>query len=213
MRSTAIVLLAGMAGATGAAHAQTLVEPAARQGYYLGGGVRQGAFDMISTTAGNLGFMQGGGFDLRLGQMAGETFGFGLVLVFAGGGNDDWAGGFGALQLEGQYIIFPDLALRGGIGVGGLGVGRAKPEDKREDDPTGTAGTLYTLGFSYDWFPWWEKPDGSGGFAFTVYIEGALLPSSDLTTFGMLAGIEVNYWFGIGDNKLELSPDDAFEKD
>lgn len=200
-------------GLGGTASAQTLVKPAGRQGYYLGGGLRQGAMDMISETAGNLGFMTGGAFTLRLGQMAGEEFGFGLVVYSAGGSNDNWTGGLGGLQLEGQYIIFPNLALRGAIGFAGLGVGRVKEEEEREDDPSGTAGTLYTLGVSYDWFPWWEPEDRSGGFAFTVFIEGALLPGSELTAFGILSGIEVNYWFGIGDNKLDLDPDEAFEAD
>lgn len=212
MKYAVFVALAAL-GVGGSAAAQTLVKPAGRQGYYIGGGLRQAAMDMISDTAGNLGFMTGGAFTLRLGQMAGEEFGFGLVLYSAGGSNDDWTGGLGALQLEGQVIIFPDLALRGAIGFGGMGVSRVKPEEEREDDPSGTAGSLYTLGVSYDWFPWWEKGDSSGGLAFTVFVEGALLPGSDLTAFGILGGIEVNYWFGIGDNKLDLDPDQAFEAD
>jgi hypothetical protein len=193
---------------------QTLVVPAPRQGYYLGGGIRQGLFDMIASgDAGNLGLIQGGAFTLRFGQMAGEEFGFGLVISLAGGSNKDWAGGYGGLQLEGQYKLFENLAVRGGIGIGGLGVGRVKEEEKQEDDPTGTAGTLYTFGTSYDWFPWWEQGDGSGGFAFAVFVEGTVLPGDGLHAFGILGGLEVNYWFGIEDNKLDLSTEEAFDDD
>jgi hypothetical protein len=213
MKFLALTVFSLAAGVAELASAQTLVVPAPRQGYYLGGGVRQAAGSMISSTAGNLGFFQGGAFTLRLGQMAGQEFGFGLVLSSGGGQNDDWTGGYGALQIEAQYVFFENLAFRGGVGVGGLGVGRVKPEDEREDDPSGTFGSLYTLGFSYDWFPWWERADGSGGFAFTVYIEGYLLPGDDLAAFGALAGIEVNYWFGIDDHKLDLPPEEAFEDD
>jgi hypothetical protein len=130
----------------------------------------------------------------------------------AGGGNDDWTGGYGALQLEGQAIIYPDLALRGAIGVGGMGVARTDEALKTEDDPSGTAGTVYTLGVSYDWFPWWELGDGSGGFAFTVFMEGSLLPGDGLIAGGIMMGFEVNYWFGLGQNKLELPPEKAFEQ-
>jgi hypothetical protein len=204
------LILFALATAALPAGAQTLVEPAGRQGYYVGLGFRNGAFDMIDETAGNLGFMQGGGLALRFGQMAGEQFGFGLVLAFGGGANDTWSGGFSGLQLEGQYVMMKDFALRAAIGVGGLGVARVKPEEKREDDPEGAFGTLYTVGMSYDWFPWWEKGDTSGGLAFTVFADATVLPGDGLFGGGIFLGAEVHWWFGSEDNKLDLG-EEAFE--
>lgn len=207
MRWSILLLTATMAMPAGA---QTLIEPAGRQGYYIGTGFRNGAFDLIDEDLGNLGFMQGGGFTLRFGQMAGEMFGFGLVFSFSGGSNKTWAGGYGGLQLEGQYVMMPDFALRAAIGVAGLGVGRVKPEEERLDDPDGTFGSLYTIGMSYDWFPWWEKGDTSGGLAFTVFMEASALPGDGLFAGCILLGAEVHYWFGADDNKLELG-EEAFE--
>jgi hypothetical protein len=198
----------------GAAYAQELVEPAPRQGYYLGGGLRNGLIEVHSSGLGNNlgGVMNGGAFTLRAGEMAGELFGFGLQMVAGGGGNKTWGGGWGGLLLDLQLVVFENLALRGGIGLGGVGVGRSNKNLMRKDDPTGTGGSIFTAGVSYDYFPLWEKGDGSGGFSLSFFVEGTLVPSSTLIAGAMFMGIEVNYWFGLADHKLALPNDRAFKK-
>jgi hypothetical protein len=194
------------------ARAQDLLAPAGRQGYYVGGGLRSGGVDMHSETAGNLGLMGGSGFVLRAGEMAGDLFGFGLALAACGGGNKDWGGGWAGLLLDLQLVPMENLALRGGIGLGGLGVGRANKNLMKKNDPTGSGGSIYTLGLSYDYFPFWEKGDDSGGFSLSFFIEAQLVPGSSVIAGAMFMGIEVNYWFGLAANKLALPNDRAFKK-
>lgn len=198
------------------ASAQDLLRPAARQGYYLGGGIRQAAMFTDTDAAGNLGFMMGGAFALRAGQMVDDLIGFGLAITSGGGSNDDWTGGYGGLLLEVQLtpLSTDDFAIRGGVGIGGLFIGRADESMEREDDPSGTAGSLYTLGVSYDLFPFYDKGSSdTGGFAFTGFLEGMLLPGGSVTTGGVLLGLEITYWFGFQKNRLELPNAEAFVED
>lgn len=187
-----------------------LLKPAARQGFYLAGGLRNGALTISDENLGGLGFMTGFGVAVRGGQMANDWIGFGLAINTGGGGNDVWGGGWGALSLELMLTPLPgeDFAIRGSVGVGGMGVARAKPEEETEKDPSGTAGALYTLGVSYDLFPWYEKDKyESGGFAFTGFLEGMLLPGDGLIAGGVMIGLEVTYWFGFNKNKLDIPPE------
>ncbi len=214
MRKTAL-LLALVASAPVTASAQDLLKPAARQGFYIGGGLRQALLTASDDDIGNLGLFLGGGFTLRFGQVVNDKLGIGLAINNAGGSNDDWAGGFGALSLEMQLTPLPgeDFAIRGSIGVGGGGVTRAEGEE-RDDDPPGAFGAVYTLGVSYELFPWYE-PDKyeTGGFAFTGFLEGILFPGGDLVTGGVMLGLEVTYWFGFQKNRLDLPPEAAFVED
>jgi hypothetical protein len=214
MRTTAL-LLALAASAPVTASAQELLKPAARQGFYIGGGLRQALLTSSDDDIGNLGLFLGGGFTLRFGQVVNDKLGIGLAINNAGGSNDEWAGGFAALSLEMQLTPLPgeDFAIRGSIGVGGGGVTRAEGEE-RDNDPPGAFGAVYTLGVSYELFPWYE-PDKyeTGGFAFTGFLEGILFPGGDLVTGGVMLGLEVTYWFGFQKSRLDLPPDAAFVED
>lgn len=214
---SATTLLAAMCAllpATGARAEEELhlLEPAARQGFYVGGGFRFGGAGIDSDKVGSLGATLMNGFDFRAGQMANDWIGFGLAIQSGGGKNDTWQGGFGALSLELTLIPVPtarDFALRGTIGVGGIGVSRVKVEDKTDDDPTGTAGALYTVGFSYDFFPWRDDAKDqyeSGGLGLTFFVEAVLLPGDGLNTFGGVAGMELTYYFGFNKTRLVLPP-------
>jgi hypothetical protein len=198
----AVPILFCLLGATGQARAQELVAPAPRQGYYLGGGLRSGVLTMHSDNVGSLGLMQGGAFVVRAGEMAGNLFGFGITIAAGGGGNKEWGGGYGGLLMDFQLVPEENLAVRAGIGLAGFGVGRADENQKKENDPKGGLGTIYTAGFSYDWFPFWEKGDGSGGLAFSPFFEGQLIPVSGVIAGGVFLGVEVTYWFGLSANRL-----------
>ncbi len=198
------------------ASAQELLKPAARQGFYIGGGLRQALLTATDDDIGNLGLFLGGGFTLRFGQVVNDLLGVGLAINNTGGSNDEWAGGFGALSLEMQLTPLPgeDFAVRGAIGVGGGGVTRSDPELETDDEPSGAFGAFYTLGVSYELFPWYEAEKyETGGFAFTGFLEGFFFPGGDLVTGGVMLGLEVTYWFGFQKNRLELPPDAAFVED
>lgn len=218
MRANVIVttLLAAVAASSvaSAQEAVTLREPAPRQGYYIGGGTRLlmggGATDKV----GGLGPMFGFGGVFRFGQMATDWLGLGLVLGGGSSFNGTWGAGGGHLSVEAQVkpLAEYDLALRGSIGLGAFGLSRVKPEDEREDDPSGGLGAQYTLGASYDLFPFYKEGTyKSGGFAFTGFAEVALLPTSEVWTMNFVIGIEVTYWFGLRKDRLELPPDEAFK--
>ena len=197
-----------------AAEAQELRLPGARQGYYLGGGLRNAMTFGSTEDAGGLGFVRGFGFAFRFGQMANEWLGLGLAIASGGGASSNWAVGGGSLTLEVQVKPLDnyDLALRGGIGIGAFGLTRPEPELETEDDPSGGFGAQYVIGASYDLFPFYDKKKyESGGFAFTGFFEVAILPTSQVWTTSIIVGLEATYWFGLGKNKLELPPDEAFK--
>lgn len=208
-----IALAASLLLAAREAAAQELVAPAPRQGYFFGGGLRSGALDVQTRNAGNLGFMNGGGLVLRAGEMADERFGFGLLFNFSGGANGNWSAGGGGLQMEGQVVVYPDLALRAGIGLGGLGVKRKDQNQAKSNDPTGSAGGLYTLGMSYDWYPWRDRDSvESGGLALTFFAEATVVPGDGVFGVGAYMGVELTFWTGLQRNKLRLPDAAAFAR-
>lgn len=201
--------------APGSATAQELLLPAARQGYYLAGGVHTGVVGTRDEDLGGLVTAPGSAFTFRLGQMANQWLGFGLSISGGGTASDVWTSGYAALSLEVQYVPIPydNLAIRGGVGLAALFVGRKDPAQAREDDPSGALSSIYTLGVSYDLFPLYEpKSYESGGFSIAGFAQGHLMPGDGLLTGGFLIGLEVSYWFGLNKNKLELPTDAAFQK-
>ena len=213
-RGLTVVLLAGAFGWPAAIHAQELTEPAPRQGYWLGGGYRAVLLYSDSEDIGGVGPFLGNGITLRLGQMSNDWIGFGLAFMFAGGGGDAWTSGYGGLSLDVNLEppISEDLTIRIGTGVAGLTLDRVDDSQARDSDPEGTFGALFTLGASYDLFPFYarERYD-SGGFAFTAFVECQALPGDGLVTFSGLVGLEITYYFGLEKNKLDLPPEAAFE--
>ncbi|MBK8010387.1 MAG: hypothetical protein IPK13_03505 [Deltaproteobacteria bacterium] len=200
-------------GGTRPANAQDVFEPAARQGYYLALGLRNGWGVVHDSDLGLLDLMPNLGLTLRTGQVVNDHLGLGIFIESGGGAGRKWLGSYGTLAMEGQYIPIANenLALRGGIGLAFLGVARRDEAKKRDDDPTGDLGTLYKLGMSYDWFPAYDPGDGSGGFAVTVFAEGQFLSAGDLWSSTVFVGVEASYWFGFDRSRLTLSEDQAFE--
>ena len=198
------------------AAAQELTKPAPRQGYYIGGGIRSSMGGAGGEVVGSFGYMNGLGMAFRFGEMATEHIGLGLVFAGGGASNKSWQVGGGHLSMELTYkpLDTEDLGLRAGIGFGVLSAVRVNEEDVREDDPEGGIGANFSLGASYDLFPFYEKGSyDSGGFAFTGFAQFDVLPAAPLWSVTFVIGLEVTYWFGLAKNKLDLPADKAFEFD
>ena len=212
--TTAIVGAALTVGASASAQTLELRKPAPRQGYYIGGGLRSFNGGGHADNVGGLGLMFGFGGVFRFGQMTNDWLGLGLTLGAGGSSNKQWALGGGNLSLEVQIkpLADYDLAVRGSIGLGAFGLARVDPDEARDDDPTGGLGAQYSLGASYDLFPFYKKDEfKSGGFAFSGFAELSFLPTSEIWSLNFVIGLEVTYWFGLGKNKLELPPEEAFK--
>jgi hypothetical protein len=204
---TALVLLA--------AQTQTeveLVPPRARQGFFLGLGLRSALMGANADPVGDLGLLQGGLFNFHFGQMVNNLYGFGLGVDFGGGQNDVWAAGLGGLTVSFHLAPFDfDLAFHVAVGPGFVSVVRKDEAARREDDPEGAYGALYSAGVTYDWFPF-HDPGESGGFAITSFVEGRFFPTGDVIAGGVFAGVELSYWFGFGKNRLQLEVEDAYKR-
>jgi hypothetical protein len=211
MRVAVLVVLFSLLG-PGVAAAQELRPPAARQGYYLGGGVRSGVTSAENETVGGFGALTHLGGVFRFGQMTLPWLGFGLSIPGGTERNDAWSLNYGGLLLEAQLEPFDfDLAFRVGAGAGGGAASRVDEADARADDPEFFFGSMYSLGVSYDWFPFHDPQSyESGGLAFTFFVEGRFLPGGDVDLGGGFAGIELTWWTGLDDRKLELPVDRAF---
>ncbi len=207
------LFIAALLLAAGSAHADELLRlPAARQGYFLGGGLRTGVTAADNENVGGFGSLTHVGGLFRFGQMTYDWLGFGLAIGGGTEGNDDWTVGYGGLLLEAQWVPFDiDLALRVSAGVGGGGVSRVRVEDERANDPSFMFGSMYALGLSWDWFPFHDrqKPN-SGGFAVTFFAEGRYFPGGDVTLGGGFVGIETTWWSGLPKKKLLLPVEEAY---
>lgn len=213
-RGLGALMLLAVFGSPSALLAQELTEPAARQGYWIGGGYRSVLMYSDSEDVGGVGPFLGTGFTLRLGQMSNDWIGFGVAFMFAGGGGDIWNSAYGGLSLDVNLEppVDEDLTIRLGTGVAGLSLSRVDESQARSSDPDGTFGALFTVGASYDLFPFYDRDAyESGGFAFTGFVELQALPGDGLLTVSGLVGLEVTYYFGFPKNKLDLPPDAAFE--
>ena len=190
-----------------------LVPPKARQGFFLGLGLRSGLMGADAEPVGSLGLLQGGLFNFHFGQMVNNLYGFGLSVDFGGGQSRDWVAGLGALSVSFHLAPFEkiDFAFHAAVGPGFVSVIRKDEEAAREDDPEGGYGALYTLGATYDWFPF-HDPGESGGFAITTFVEGRIFPTGDIIAGGIFAGVELGYWFGFGRNRLDLEVEEAYQR-
>jgi hypothetical protein len=210
--ATALVALAAaLAPATAAA--QELVAPGPRQGYFVSGGLRAGLLGLRDADLGSLGLGASQGGVLRFGQMANDWIGFGLRV---GGGavrTAEWSFGYGGLSLDAQLVPSAalDLSLALSVGVAGGGVARLDPDAATDDDPTGGAGTLYTLGAAWEFFPLHDEGRlESGGLGLAAFVEGQLLDAGGLVAGGVFVGLDVSWWFGLARNRLDLPADAAY---
>lgn len=207
----AAVLFIGALGAR-TASAQELRAPRARQGYYIGAGLRTGVTAAENENVGSFGALTHFGGVVRFGQMTLPWLGLGIS---GGGGNEqngDWSLGYGGLQLEVQVEPFDlDLAFRIAAGVAGGRASRIDEAEAQEDDPDFFFGSSYAVGVSYDWFPFYTPSRyDSGGLALTLFAEGRYTPGGDVNLGGGFLGVEVTWWTGLPKRKLALPVEQAF---
>jgi hypothetical protein len=207
-KSFRIALLAAVATSTfaGVAHAQDLTEPPRRrQGYYLSVGYGSGASQAWEDDKA-LGVWQTGHLALRAGQLITRRLGLGIVIDSGASIKAPITRSVFGIGVEGQAELGANFAARASIGFGALQI---IEEDKVRDKTTltGTYGTQYGLGLSYDWFPFSKR---SGGFAVTPVFEVRSIPRITTGTIGGFIGIELGYWTGLPRNQLELPESEAY---
>lgn len=186
-----------------------LLPPEARQGYFISlGGA--GMVNVNQSTEDDVDTVYGSYYNLRLGQLVTEWLGFGLQ--FSGGFGEDgpgrWSVGFGGLQLDAHVVPTDKLAVRIGVGAGGLS---ATDAESRDGALKGTGGAYYSAGVSYDWFPFYDK--GSGGFGVTPLAQAMWFPGALWDGYLFTVGVEMTWWSGLPKNQLDLPIDEAFTKD
>jgi hypothetical protein len=187
------------------ARAQQLEAPRARQGYYVTLGI-YGATTEAREKGDSLGPWAGSGGSLRVGQLVTSRFGLGLSLESGGTKGAGQQASLSALGLEASWVIRGNLAARGGIGIGFIRL--HDPSNPTESSTRGVAGSWYSLGLSYDWFP--SKKRLSGGFSIAPTVQARLLPGSDTTGFVTFFGVDLGYWTGLPKNQLDLPPAEAW---
>ena len=189
------------------AEAQTLELPRPRQGYYMGGGLSLAVSRVVDEDE-MLGYWPGNVFTLRVGQMFTHEFGLGLGLNFGGTAKGARSATFGGLGLQGQWELVENLALRGGVGFGVVGLTN---QDDPDEERRGSFGGDYSLGIAYDWF--FSKSKWSGGWALTPVVELRYLPDDPVSTVLGLVGVEILYWTGLPKNELDLPAGEGYEKE
>lgn len=195
------------------AYGQKLVPAAARQGYYIGANLRAGVSTGEADNIGDLGTFNRSGFGFRLGQKTLPWLGLGINAEFDGLTNDNWSISNGKLMLEVQIEPLPiNLALKGSVGAGGGSISRTDTDLETDDDPSFMFGSVYALGISYEWFPFYKKETyNSGGLGISAFAEGRFFPAGDVTLSGILIGIELTWWTGLDRRKLALPVEEAFK--
>ena len=193
-----IDLRAAHADETGDSQA-LLEEPRSRQGYWIGFGV-SGVAAGLREEGKYSGVYGGYTGTLRIGQLITRRLGLGLLVEYVGGiakGSDK--GSIGGLTLEGSCLLWRDLSVHTGFGIGYVML-----KDKMAQDTSlrGGGGSYLLLGASYDLFPF--KKRLTGGWAFTPVVDFHLMPDGNIRFLALLAGVQVTYWSGLPNNMLRL---------
>jgi hypothetical protein len=189
-----------------------LEPPGLHQGYYASLGLY--GLSNINWEKGDQlnGAWFGSGQAVRFGQMLTRKLGLGLALNFGGtageaNGRKQTSSLF-ALSLEGQWMPFDRFSILAGSGVGAV---QYKYNKVLPDEPTdlrGGAGGIFSLGASYDFFPY-RKPL-SGGLALSPTVRMQYLPGGTANMFAVFFGLDITWWTGLPKNQLDLPPDRAF---
>ena len=182
-----------------------LEKPAARQGYWIGGGVSGASNINARKNEDDTGALTGYHVSFRMGELLTSTVGIGLQ--FGGGpvSNDRFSGGFGGVAMTASWAPWSHLAIHGGVGVGGFGARDSESEDR---ELIGTGGGYYMAGASYDWFPFWDQ--STGGFSFSPRFQVQYLPGNLLEAWVFTLGLETLWWSGLDKNKLDLDVESAY---
>ncbi len=187
--------------------AQTLELPRSRQGYYMGAGYNLG-LTQLTEEDDNLGWWLTSSLSLRAGQMVTEHLGLGLGIHLGGAAEEPEVASLSGLDLEGQWELLENLALRGGVGFGIIAL---QNEDDPDEPLRGSFGGAYSVGLGYDWFP--RRPSISGGWSISPVAMFRYLPGDPVAANVFTLGIELLYWTGLPNNELELPPGVGYEDD
>ncbi|MBI5511543.1 MAG: hypothetical protein HY903_22535 [Deltaproteobacteria bacterium] len=187
------------------AEAAELTAPAARQGYYLGGGVNGVAVRSVDRDLGAFAAAYGSSYALRVGEMLTPWLGIGLEVGFGQAQSSRWRSQFGGLLLDAQANVWKNLALHA---MAGLGAVMARDKLGRVASAKGTGGALYGAGIGYDFFP--LHTEGSGGFGITPSLQGRYCPGSSFHAAMVWVGLDLYWWRGLDKQELELPAAEAF---
>jgi hypothetical protein len=192
----ALVVLAG--GAARSARAQTLEQPRARQGYWIGLG-SVGVASYLTEEGKNRGVYTGYGFTFRVGQLLTERLGLGLLVEIGTLKKGSDKGMVGGLTLEGSATLWRGLSAHTGLGLGFVDLTDQSSQDK---SLRGGAGSYFLLGTSYDFFPWRRRL--TGGWALTPTVDFRVMPDGNIHAYTMFAGLQVVWWSGLPRQMLIL---------
>ena len=193
---TALVVLAGAAARP--SRAQTLEQPRARQGYFIGVGSVE-AVSHLNEEGKNRGLYTGQGFTLRIGQLLTERLGLGLLVELAGIAKGSDKGSVGGLTLEGSATLWRGLSAHTGLGVGYVMV---TDQDSLDKSLRGGAGSYFLAGASYDFFPWRKRL--TGGWALTPTVDFRIMPDGNIHSYTFFMGLQAVWWSGLPRNMLIL---------
>ena len=192
----ALVALAG--GAARPVRAQTLEQPRARQGYWIGLG-SVGVASYLTEEGKNRGVYTGYGFTFRVGQLLTERLGLGLLVEVGTLKKGSDKGMVGGLTLEGSATLWRGLSAHTGLGLGFVDLTDQSSQDK---SLRGGAGSYFLLGTSYDFFPWRRRL--TGGWALTPTVDFRVMPDGNIHAYTMFAGLQVVWWSGLPRQMLIL---------
>ncbi len=179
-----------------------LEEPRSRQGYWIGFGVSAVAAQ-LNEKGRNRGIYPGETATFRIGQLLTPRLGLGLLVEYIGGikkGSDK--GSVGGLTLEGSALVWRNLSLHTGLGIGYVMVSDSQAMDT---SVRGGGGSYFLLGASYDFFPF--KKRLTGGWALTPVVDVHVMPDGDIKYLSVMAGLQFTWWSGLPNRMLRL-PDE-----
>lgn len=204
LASLALCLVLGLR----VAHAQesegrpVLEEPRSRQGYWIGFGLTSIAAQ-LNEDGKNQGIYTGFTGTFRIGQLITRRLGLGLLVEYLGGyealGKGSDTGSIGGITIEGSCLLWKDLSLHSGFGIGYV---LLTDKEALDDSLRGGGGSYLLLGVSYDIFPLKKKL--TGGWAITPVVDLHVMPQGNINFVSLMAGVQITWWSGLPDNMLNL---------
>jgi hypothetical protein len=201
MRRQLLVSLAALvvlAGASRSVRAQTLEQPRARQGYWIGVGLVNVASHLTEEGT-NRGVYTGTGLTFRVGQLLTERLGLGLLIEMGTIKKGSDQGMVGGLTMEGSATVWRGLSAHTGVGLGFV---YATDQSSQDKSMRGGAGSYFLAGVSYDFYPWRKRL--TGGWAITPTVDLRVMPDGNIHAYTMFAGLQVVWWSGLPRQMLIL---------
>lgn len=202
----ASALLAAALVAPERAAGQELVEPRARQGYYLTLAVHGVAAGVHDAEVGWRGPQLGPVGELRLGEAIADWLDLGVAFGVGAVYDDDYRLLVGHVSLEAQLRPVGPLFVRLAVGVGFTGI-----ERRRADPPDllGRFGDAYRVAAGWELTPFYDEGE-SGGFAVAPLVWFEAGPGAEFTALLGGVGLEITWWTGLAKNELDLPFDEAY---